>query len=125
MGVTAVAKIGDFVIPNGAAVSNIIAAREGYEDAENIIAESIDMGDVATFTLETTSDADPLAATGVTWRTFQILNGATLADFVIPNNATKSYLLPWGVASATGLRIKASGNVTAIRTLRLSKLFGN
>lgn len=124
MGVTAVAKIGDFVIPNGTAVSNVIAAAGGYEDAENIIAESIDMADATTFTLETTSDADPLAA-GAVFRTFQILNGAALADFVVPNNATKSYLLPWGVASCTGMRIKALVNVSANRTLRLSKQYGN
>ena len=124
MGVTAVAKIGDLVIPNGQTVSNIITAAGGYEDAENIIAENIDMADATTFTLETTSDADPLAA-GATFRTFQILNGATLADFVIPNNATKSYLLPWGLASATGIRIKAVVGVSANRTLRLSKQFGN
>jgi len=124
MGVTAVAKIGDLVVPNGQSVSNVIAAAGGYEDAENIIAENIDMADATTFTLETTSDADPLAATAV-FRTFQILNGAALADFVIPNNATKSYLLPWGLAASTGIRIKALVAVSAARTVRLSKQYGN
>src|SRR6267378_5400951 len=123
MGVTAVAKVGDFLIANGTSVSNIITAAGGYEDAENLIVTSIDMGDAATFTLEITNDPAPVA--GSVWRTFQVLNGATLADFVIPNTSTKGYLLPWGVAAATGMRVKASGNVTADRTLRLSKQYGN
>ena len=123
MGVTAVSKVGDFLIANGTSVSNIIIAAGGYEDAENLLVTSIDMADVATFTLEVTSDPNPAA--GSIWRTFQVLNGAVLADFVIPNTSTKGYLLPWGVAAATGMRVKASGNVTADRTLRLSKQYGN
>jgi len=79
---------------------------------------------VLTYTLEVSTDADPTAA-GATFRTFQILNGAVLADFVLCNVDTKGYLLPWGVASFTGLRIRASAAVTAIRTLRLSKQYGN
>lgn len=124
MGVTATGKIGDLVVLNGGTTSNVITAAGGYEDAENILAENIDLADAATFTLEVTSDADPLAA-GAVFRTFQILNGAVLADFVPPNNATKAYLLPWGVAAATGIRLKASVAVSANRTLRLSKQYGN
>lgn len=120
---SAVAKVADFVIGIGTAVSNIITAAGGYEDAENLIVTSIDMADAATFTLEVTTDA--VADVNATWRTFQVLNGAVLADFVIPNTSTKGYLLPWGVASATGLRVKASGNVSANRTLRLSKQYAN
>lgn len=123
MTVTANAKVGDFLIASGTSVSNIITAREGYEDAYFLGVTSIDMGDAATFTLEVTSDPNPVA--GSVWRTFQILNGATLADFVIPNTSTKGYGLPREVVSFTGLRIKASGNVSADRTLRLSKQYGN
>lgn len=123
MGSFATSKIGDLVVPNGTSVSNVLPATIGYEDAVNIMLHAITVADGAiTYTLEVCGDADPLAA-GAVFRTLQILNGAVLADLAIPNTDTKSMILPYGTSAATGIRIKASGNVTANRTFRLSKQY--
>lgn len=123
MGSLATSKIGDLVIPNGTAVSNILPANVGYEDAVNIMIHAINATDGAlTYTLDVCGDADPLSA-GAVFRTLQVLNGAVLADFPVPNVSTKSAILPWGTAGATGFRVRASANVAADRTFRLSKQY--
>lgn len=116
----ACAKLKDLVVPNGTSVSNIWLAREVYEDAESVLM-TCESADAATFTLEVTDDAEP--SIGGTWRTFQILNGATLANFVVPNTATVAWGLPKDALGATGIRLKASGNVTADRTYGASKQY--
>lgn len=116
----ACAKLKDLVIPNGAAVSNIWTAREVYEDADQVILTSETAVDGAlTYTLEVTDDANPV--TGSAWSTYQILNGAALADFALPTVINKACAIPVGALGATGMRIKASGNVTADRTFGASK----
>lgn len=117
---TACAKLKDLVVLNGASVSNIWLAREVYEDAVRVLM-TCESADVATFTLEVTDDAEPSAAGS--WKTYQELNGAVLADFVIPNVATKAWALPQGALASTGIRLKASGNVTADRTYGASKQY--
>lgn len=116
----AVAKLKDLVVPNGTAVSNFWVAGEVYEDAVNVLM-TCESADVATFTLEVTDDAVPTA--GGTWKTYQELNGAVLADFVVPNVATKAWKVPQGALASTGLRLRASGNVTADRTYGGSKQY--
>lgn len=118
----AVAKVKDFVIPNGAAVSNIILASEGYEDAVRLLLTSETAIDGAlTYTVDVTDDAVPTA--GGSWKTLQILNGAVLADFPLPTTNTKACGLPIEANASTGLRVHASGNVTADRTFGLSKQY--
>lgn len=120
MGASATNKVVDLVIPSGQSVSNILPASLAYGDAINMILHAIDAADAAiTYTLEVTGDFEP--ATGSAWRTFQVYVGGTPTTIVVPNVNTVAVLLPYGVAAATGLRIKASANVTANRTFRLSK----
>jgi len=115
-------KLADLVIPSGTSVSNIWTAREVYGDAERVLLAGEDVVDgVITYTVEVTDDITP-AASG-TWRTFQILNGATLADFVPSNLNTKAFGLPQDALAATGIRIKSSANVTANRIFGASKQY--
>lgn len=117
---TACAKLKDLIVPNGTAVSNFWVAAEVYEDAVNILM-TCESADVATFTLEVTDDAVPSA--GGSWKTYQELNGAVLANFVIPNTATVAWKIPQGALASTGMRLRASGNVTADRTYGASKQY--
>lgn len=122
MATRATAKLKDLVILNGAAVSNFWRADEVYADADNIMITRESAVDGAlTFTLEVTDDAVPSAAG--TWSTYQILNGAALADFAVPTVAAKAFAVPMGALAATGIRIRASGNVTADRTFGASKQY--
>jgi len=116
----ACARVLDLLVPNGTSVSNILIAREAYEDAINLTL-SCKSADAATFTLEVTDDAVPSA--GGSWRTYQILNGAVLADYPVTNVATKAQTIPQGALASTGLRLKASGNVTADRTYGVAKQY--
>lgn len=118
----ACAKLKDLVIPNGAAVSNIILAREVYEDADVLLLTGEAVADGAlTYTIDVTDDIEPSA--GGVWRTFQIVNGAALADWPAPNVNTKAAAIPRDALASTGLRVHASGNVTADRTFGLSKQY--
>lgn len=119
---SATSKVKDFVILNGTAVSNIILANEGYEDAIRLLITSETAVDGAlTYTVDVTDDAIPTA--GGSWKTLQILNGAALADFPLPTTNTKACGLPIEALASTGLRVHASGNVTADRTFGLSKQY--
>lgn len=113
----ATAKCPDLKIPNGTSVSNIWKAREVYEDAEDLqlMADVVTDG-ALTYTVEITSDFEPTAA-GF-WVTLQDAG----ADFA-PPVAGKAKKLPTEALSATGIRIKASGNVTADRNWRAAKQY--
>jgi len=115
-------KLADLVIPNGQALSNIWTAREVYGDAEVVGVTSETAVDGAlTYTVDVTDDVTPSAAG--TWSTLQILNGAVLADFQLPTVIGKACRLPLEALAFTGIRIHASGNVTATRTFGASKQY--
>jgi hypothetical protein len=118
----AVAKLKDLVIPNGTSVSNILLAREAYEDAIRMLVTGEAVADGAiTYTLDVTDDAEPTA--GGVWRTLQILNGAALADFPLPNANTKTCALPIEALASTGMRAHSSAPVTADRTFGSAKQY--
>lgn len=118
----ACAKLKDLVIPNGTNVSNIWLAKEVYEDALSVLLTGESVTDAGiTYTVEVTDDANPVA--GSTWSTYQILNGAALANFVPTPTNGSGFNLPQGALASTGIRIKASGNVTADRTFGASKQY--
>lgn len=115
-------KLKDLVIPNGAAVSNILKASDAYGDAEHVMLTCENVNDGAiTYSVDVTDDPEP-SATG-TWRTFQVFVGASPNDLALPNANTKAVTLPEGILAATGFRIHASGNVTADRTFGASKQY--
>lgn len=112
MSTLAVARIGKITIPNGTAVSNVIKARECYEDAEEILLEGPAALDAHTYVLEVTDDADAIFGATV-WRAFQ--SGSPAAD-VAPPAAAKSIAYASGLLSADAFRIRdTSGNVAADR----------
>lgn len=118
----AVAKLKDLVIPNGTSVSNILLAREVYEDAIRMLVTGEAVADgVITYTLDVTDDSEPTA--GGVWRTLQILNGAVLADFPLPNVNTKTCGLPIEALASTGMRVHSSAPVTADRTFGAAKQY--
>lgn len=122
MATRATAKLVDLVIANGGTTSNFWRADEVYADADNIlITRETAVDGALTFTLEVTDDAIPSAAG--TWSTYQILNGAALADFAVPTVAAKAFAVPMGALAATGIRIKASGVVTGAKTFGASKQY--
>lgn len=117
MAVTAVAKLKDLVVPNGTNVSNILKAREIYEDAITVGLTGENVTDGAlTYTVEVTDDLEPAA--GGVWSTLQEAG----ADYAPPLQG-KAKRLPLEALAYTGIRIKSSGNVTADRTFGASKQY--
>jgi len=110
-------KLKELRILSGTAVSNVIRAREQYEDASIIALFGDDVTDgVITYTLEVTNDAEPAAPT---FYTLQI--GDPAADAVPPlQDKAKVFVELCAVA---GFRIKASANVTADRFWQATKQY--
>ena len=105
----------DLTIPINTDVSNIIKAREVYDDAASISLLAPATLDGVTFTLQVTDDFD--ATTSSTWRTLQVNDPPTDINPPAAGKARTYYDLPTYAA----FRIKASGNVAAARTWALIK----
>jgi hypothetical protein len=107
----------DLLIPNGAAVSNILRGNEVYEDADAImlIAPAV-IGGALTYLVEVSDD--PKATAASTFRTLQV-GDDTFADLVPPPQAKAKVV--YELAAAPAFRIKASGNVAADLTFKATK----
>lgn len=113
MSFSGVARISpDLTIPSGAAVSNVLNAKQHYEDAAAIVIQSPATLDALTFKIEVSID-------GVTYVDYQ--EGATLADVPMPaadNGIALDLLCAWPY-----FRLAASGNVAADRVFMVAKHF--
>jgi len=117
------ARCPDLVIPNGLSDSNILKAREVFEDAEAIMLYGLNVTDgVITFTIQITNNIDAAAPT---FFTLQTPPGAP-ADIAPPLQG-KAFTLTRGEAAAMfaadAFKIHSSAPVTAIRTWNVSKQF--
>lgn len=116
MAVLATVKVADLTIPNTASVSNVLKAREAYEDAEELTLYAPAALGAATYTIEVTDDPDVAAPV---WRTFQ--EGTTPADAAPPLAAkARAYA---ALAATMGVRIKSSIAEVADRTWKVSKQY--
>lgn len=110
----ALASCPDVTIPNGTAVSNIIKAREVYEDSDAFSLFAPSALDVHTYVIEVTPD---ISAAVPVW---VVLNDG-VSD-VTPPAANKASVYPAPAFEA--FRIKdQTGNVAADRTWKMRKLF--
>lgn len=108
-------RIPNVVIPNGAAVSNIVKCI-GFNDADGIMLYGLLTTDGAlTYTIEVSPEAEATAASA--WMTLQI--GDPAGDAAPPLQGKARFYSE--IAAAMSFRIKASGNVTADRTWNASK----
>lgn len=107
-------KCVDVTIPNGAANSNVVKAREQYDDAAVLTLYAPAVLDAFTFTLEVTEAPDDAAPV---FRTLQV--GDPAADAVPPPvGKARAY---FELSAAMGFRIHSSSNVAADRTWKLTK----
>ena len=108
-----ITKCADVTISNGGTTSNVVKAREVFQDADTITLFAPAVLDAVTFTIEGTDDPDAAAPT---WTT--LYDGA---NDVLPPPAGKHSV--YACPTFQGFRIKASGPVAADRTWRMSKAF--
>lgn len=116
MAVLASVKVADLTILNTASVSNVLKAREAYEDAEELMLYAPAALGAATYTIEVTDDPDAAAPV---FRTYQ--QGDTPTDVAPPvAGKARTYV---GLASAMGIRLKSSIAEVADRVWKVSKQF--
>jgi len=115
----AIQQLPDFVIPNGATVSNIVP-KNAFEDAWSILmfgpAAIVGGG---TLTIQVTTDDTPTA--GGNWSTLQ----RAAADVTAPA-VTKAKAIGDDngcVPACTGMRISGTGAVTGATTFKAQKIF--
>lgn len=108
------ARLFPITILNGAANSNVLKAREVYEDALFIILYAPAALDAFTFTIEVTADPEAAAPVFVT-----LQQGTTPADAAPPlAGKARAY---GEIPAAMGFRIHSSSNVAADRVWLASK----
>lgn len=111
-----VVKMAPLVIPNGAAVSNILTAKLHYFDAAMITLYAPAVLDAVTYTIEVNPDPEATAATPG-WVTLRSDETPTNQDVPAEGTAYVYYDLP----AVGAFRIAASGNSAAARTFSASK----